>query len=218
MTMRKGQVRGTTLLELLIVIFLFGILIYCVYLFIDRGITMYRESVDALEVRQEALLGLTRLADEVRDSAPLTIHCEPPPLPAPQTGTHGIVFPSTRDVNGTVVSDTTSGRVFWQKYVCYYLEAQPDGQNFIVRKEQTCPDPDGDGPESDVIPDPYGELPPMDPAFFAGSGLAKRVICKKVTLFEVSKETDLVAVKMQVDLTRRYRHMVEVQTKIFPRL
>jgi prepilin-type N-terminal cleavage/methylation domain-containing protein len=209
--------RGVTFIELLIVLALFGCLIYMVFLFVDRGITMYRESVDALEIRQQALVGLSRVVNELRESAQVSVHCMSTTA-VPPDPVDGLVFSSTRDAAGVVQVDTTTGRVFWKKFVCYYKDVLSDGTPCIHRKEQllttlaefpTAP--------SDVIPDPYGVSPVCDPAYFAAAALPKRLICKRISALEVKKEAELVSIRMEFDISGRYKHLVEVRTKVFPR-
>ncbi len=216
--------RGATLLELMIVMGLFGVLLYSVYLFIDRGITMYRESTDALEIRQQALLGMTRLSDEIRDTAMPSIHCW---STAPDVGdtVDGVVFASNKNADGDMEPDEDSGRIFWQKFVCYYLDPQADGSKVIHRREElfqqnTEPDRPGDNRILLTIPDPLGAqwFARRDVEYFMASTISRKLIARRVDALDIRKETDLIKVKMTYDLSGRYRHLVELQTKILPKL
>lgn len=208
---------GTTLLELLIVMGLFGVLLYSVYLFIDRGVTMYRESSDALEVRQQALVGMAKLSDDVRDTAIPSVHCESTTV-APTSDIDGIVFVSLKDDNEETHLDPDTERLNWQKTICYYLAPQADGNGLLMRKEQMLL---AKLQVSDFVPDPYGSdfSPIRNPQYFRDTGgLRTRQIARRVQAFTIRKDTDLIFAKMTYDLSGRYRHMVELQTKIFPRL
>lgn len=203
--------QGTTFVELMIVLTLFSVLMYCVFLFVDRGITMYRESVDALEIRQQALVGLSHISDELRATSQASVLTASVPAP-------GLVFASLKDQDGAIAyddsdPDETRRRPLWQKFVCYYLEDQADESKVIIRKEEPLATL-----VADPIPTPTSTSPVRDPLFFSTATLEKRLIARRVSEFTVKKETDLVEVKIEFNLSGRYDHKVEVQTKVLPRL
>ncbi len=198
---------GTTIAELLVVMFLFGILLYAAFLFVDRSVTLYRDHSDALEMRQEALFGLSRMATELRDSARSSISIDD------TVGSSGLVFTSNKGPTGNAEFNANSGRVFWQKFVCYYQDEMSNEVGVVNRKEEYLLQP-----ESDFVPDPSGQSPPRLPGYFRSNGaLRPTLIAKNVSVLEFEMEADLIEVLMVIRLERRYEHLIEVRTKVFPR-
>lgn len=203
--MRENRARGTTLVELMIVMALFGLLLVGLFTFIDSSIALYRESRDALEIRQQGLLGLTVMSNELRESAKSSIEVQDSP-------TSGVVFTSNLDSTGVPQYETNSARISWQKFVSFYLAPAPNGTNQLLRKEESFT------PESSFVPNSLGQSPPRDVLYFLNNtSLSTNLICRQVETLELTKDTDLLSVRMVMKLEGRREHSIELQTRIKPR-
>lgn len=199
--------KGTTFVELMVVLTLFSALLYCSFLLLDRGITMYRESADALEVRQFALLGISRLSSELRDTVNSSIHVDDT----------GLVFTSARNTANLREYNTVSGNPKWQKYICYFLGPLETGDTRkLLRTEEHFPSVDT------FAPDPSGGVPggtdtPRTPEFYAAdSTYQRRIVARRVEKIELEKTPELVKIALTLTLSGRYKHSVTISTETRP--
>lgn len=197
---------GTTLVELLVVLALFSIVLYCSFLLLDRGITMYRESADALEVRQQGLIGMSRLSAELRDTVNSSIHVDDA----------GLVFTSAKNSENIREFNTVSGNPKWQKFVCYFLGPVEEDGRKLLRAEEYFPSVDS------FAPDPTGGVPggtdtPRTPEFYAAdTTYQRRIIARRVEKLELEKTPELVKISLTLTLSGRYKHSVTVTTESRP--
>lgn len=201
---------GQSLVELLIVVALFSAVLYCAFLLIDRGVTGYRESVDALEIRQQALLGMARLSKELRDTAISSLKVQQ----------DGVVFASTRTADNLLEFDTVTGKTKWQKFVSYHTDAGTDTVSeerkpgALMRKEEFFP------PVHEFVPDPYSSTvsgPVRTPDYFRGNpALPTRVVARNIASFIVDKSPELIDIRMTFAVSGRYDHSMELSNKIRP--
>lgn len=202
----RKSAAGTTLVELLVVLALFSIVLYCSFLLLDRGITMYRESADALEVRQQGLIGMSRLSAELRDTVNSSIHVDDA----------GLVFTSAKNSENIREFNTVSGNPKWQKFVCYFLGPVEEDGRKLLRAEEYFPSVDS------FAPDPTGGVPggtdtPRTPEFYAAdTTYQRRIIARRVEKLELEKTPELVKISLTLTLSGRYKHSVTVTTESRP--
>lgn len=195
---------ATTLVELLVVMGLLGIVVTMVYFVVHAGLKFYLDSTAALEIRQEALVGLNRMSLEMRESSLASVAID---MTSP---TKGIVFASIRNAAG-LTSPTSDGKLTWQRLSCYYVVPYQDSQA-IFRKEEPLPGLVG------RAPDPLGLAPPRDPTYFLGLGTEPRVIARQVLALNITKTVDSLDISLSCQVSTRHTHMVELRTKIVPNL
>ena len=185
----------------MVVTFLMGILSTLVYGIVVRGFDFYRESVTSMEIRQEALLGMTRLTQELRQTAITTVK--------PEVG-KGVVFPSLRDASGNLRFHA-DGKLYWQSFVGYYLD-DLDGTKALFRRAEDITT------DTFRAPDPYTESPIRDCAYFLGiPGGGKRLICRHVQSFEVELGNDVIDIRSKHNLSSRTQHLFSLVTRVLPR-
>lgn len=135
----KKKSLGATLFEVLVYIALFGMVFTGIYMVFSAAVKYYYVAQSNVWVQQSALNAINELSRELAEgslkSVVLYPHSPYPNYPQP----HGIVFMSPR-INSTpasTVSYRTDGKLYWQKYVCYYLgdDPQDSSKKVIFRKE-----------------------------------------------------------------------------------
>lgn len=101
------------------------LLMTAMYALLTFGMRYYQTAQAAETVHQQAMLGVRRLATELRLSNATTISYPNPPT--------SIIFLSADQPSATPGpwSHTSTGQLEWHKWVCYYL----DGSN-LIRSEQ----------------------------------------------------------------------------------
>lgn len=197
--------RASSLLELLVAMGLMGLVLVGVATLIGRGVDYYLDSNDGIEVRQQLLFGSAWLSKELRDSSIDVVRVE----------ADGLVFPSTRGVDGSYQFDS-AGRSLWQKYICYYVD-DPNNPQRLLRKEVALTSPPHP-PEQVNPPDPYNESPAYTPTWFRNNAaIPERVIVRNLVSFNATKEVDLVSYSMEASVSTRREHLIELQTRVNPR-
>lgn len=131
--MKKSK--GTTLIEMLVYIFLFLLVFIGIHRIFNSATQYYYLSIASVDVQQSALSASYRLSRELSESALSSIKLY-------NTTPKGIVFMSPRDSAGTISFQTASpyeGEVYWYKYVAYYLDTDPGDSSLyaIYIKEYT---------------------------------------------------------------------------------
>ena len=137
------QVRGTSLVELLIA----GVIIFLVLVsttnLVIACLKFFRDTDGAVKAHDSALNSITLIERELRESSASSFQIYSAP--------DGVVFASPRLPDNTIAFDTTTFQPLWQKWVCFYLE--PDGSEFrLIRKEEYFPV--GSISDSPPAPDP----------------------------------------------------------------
>lgn len=207
---------AATLLELTIVSGLLTLIVIMVTVVLIRGMHFYRDSNEALEIRQEALFGITRLTKELRETNPGVVRIDGP--------NRGVVFPSPRDATGQA-QPTTDGKLTWIRWIAYYVAPFQGGQA-IFRKEEPIAD-DASGKKPRRPPDPDGAWPPPPagpsivhniPYFTGTSTAAQKMVARRVTDMKLAIYGDTVEVYMQCSVSSRYTHTVELHTKVIPKI
>lgn len=196
--------QGQSFAELLIVLGLFSAVLYSAFLLIERGVTGYRESVDALEVRQQALLGMARLSKELRDTAISSLKVQE----------DGIVFASTKTADNLLEYDSVTRKTKWQKFVSYHTHRTENSPPNLVRKEEFFP------PVHEFVPDPYSNTisgPVRTPSYFRGNAsLPSRIVARHIEAIDVDTSPELIDIRMVFAVSGRYDHKMELTNKIRP--
>ncbi|MBI3927886.1 MAG: hypothetical protein HY319_20260 [Armatimonadetes bacterium] len=118
--------RGVTLLELLIASGLVLLVALSVLALFEAGVRYVRESEARLDIQRDALVAMALVTQELSESNPVAFRTDPDPP--------GVVFGSPRNLEGTLIVDS-SGKLIWQKFICYYLE-DSGAERRLIRKER----------------------------------------------------------------------------------
>ncbi len=182
--------------------------------FLASGVGFYLNSVQSIEVQQQALTGLTRLVDEMENSNFDAIVVEPsaiPPVSPPPAslGSNIVTFPNVFDINGDY-GTTEKGGPLWQSVVNYMPFAQPDGTFVIQRKIEPI------APGVDYLPDPLSMTPPRNAGYFAGFP-ANNLIARNVVAMNCVRLTDTLQVTLIVNFNQRTTDSMQIESKVFRR-
>ena len=200
---------GVSLIELAVVSGLLIIIVSMVYQVVQAGVGFYLDSSSAMEIRQDALVGLNRLSVELRQSSIASVRAYMSP---PAGDPKGLVFASPRDENG-VMSSTQDGKVTWRRFVCYYVG---DYQNYqaLLRRDEAIVTP----PER--APDPEEQSPKRDTHyfFFNLASVKPRVIARHVTELNIVPTSDSVELDLSCEVSSRHRHLIQLKPRVIPNL
>jgi type II secretory pathway pseudopilin PulG len=208
--------RAFTLLEAIVVMGIMVVILGAAHTFLASGVGFYINSVQGLEVQQQALVGMTRMADELENSNRDAILLEqgvtvlpPDPLnlaPVPQIST-AITFPNIFSITGDYTT-TELGKPVWQSTVCYYPVASPDGGFLVERRVDPI------APGVDYPPNPLDAG--RDYAFFAGVG-ATGVIARNVQSLVAVPGTDSIDLYLRVTFSQRSTDNLRIESRVFPK-
>lgn len=120
--------RGLTLLEVMIsstlILLVLGSLTGIVFSMAkNHELQMLRN-----DMQDQTLKLVTRVTQELAETSSATI----------QTSPQGLVFASPRDSDGTIVQNSNSGKIRWNKFVSYHVSTK-DGTPTVVRTEKDIP-------------------------------------------------------------------------------
>lgn len=195
-----------TLVEMMIVFSLSGIVLYATHVLLFTGVRYYNESMDSLDVQREALLAITKLAQDLSGSNFEKIRTDTVPV-------DGIVYPTIRDINGQFITDD-GGAVMWQGMAAYHVD-DVGGSDFLVKKYLPLP-----GGMSSSPPGAYDYSPPFDLNYFVTNISAGGPVARNVIAFVPNLEVDTVQLTLTVSLTSnttRDTNSIALQSKAFPR-
>ena len=121
----KTRPKGHTLIELLIscaVMMIFMSLVYQMFVAAKR----YQENCQAkMELQENVLKSLGRMGQELVESDRYGVQVD--------ATNNTFSFATPRGLDG-IVSFDSLGRMFWKKYVCYYVAQSPTGVYTLYRK------------------------------------------------------------------------------------
>jgi hypothetical protein len=132
--------RGTSLVEILVASALLGLLFYNIYRLLVPGMQVWMKSDKKVTLQQNALLGMYRLKDEIKETNQNTITLREYDINTDKIDTL-ICFASAVDNNGVLKNKTVTNldgtkveapEPEWQKFVIFYR----DNQNKIRRHEK----------------------------------------------------------------------------------
>ena len=176
---------GLSLIELIITIAILSIIALGASQIFIEGLRLFRTNQKAAEAQASVLKTLSKISTEVvnADTDLIEIYDD--------SSVPGIVFASPLDSNGNVHFHPENGRVFWQKYVCYYLTVDPDdpSQGELFRVEEAIANnplnPSGETGDSRIF-QLRGEISTKTTTFFQNDkSLPRRLLGSKISSFTV---------------------------------
>lgn len=145
----RRSVRGATLVELAVASFLFLIVLGLTSKALTAGVKNYLSVRSEIELQQDAIVILSRMAREVGEAESGATWPTPVPdteLLPPGTEPQGIVFSSPRNGNGELILDTATRRPTWFKRICYIYDP---ATRQILRSEDPLATPSASPPNLD---------------------------------------------------------------------
>ncbi|MCE1245330.1 MAG: prepilin-type N-terminal cleavage/methylation domain-containing protein [Firmicutes bacterium] len=118
--------KGITLPELLIYAFLFGIILTGIYGIFISSMKYYRVTEARTIMHQNAMNSMANLFSETPGAKSTSVVIGSAPS--------GLYFLSARKSDGSYEFDST-GKIKWQRWVCYYLKQETNGKYSLMRKE-----------------------------------------------------------------------------------
>lgn len=171
----KKKKIGTTLVEMLVYSALFGMVFTGIYMVFNAAVKYYYITQSSVWVQQNSLTAINQLSREMLESSlsSVILYSSDP---------KGIVFMSPRTSSGTISYNTNSGyegRVYWQKYIAYYLYTDPNdaSKKAIFRKEKTVTQTDTPSSSSTYTTSYF--------ATGGGSTLSYKIVASNMTDFDV---------------------------------
>ena len=193
--------RGASLVEVVIVMLLMTLILGATHTFLSNGVFFYQNTVQSLEVQQQALVGLTLMASEMENSN----------LDKIVLDGDAVIFPSVIAGDGTRVT-TENGNQLWQSFVCF-LPATVNGTDLLVRKH----DPINPGvafPPSPNNP-PDGTL--RDLAYFQ-SAPSSSILARYLNSLVATKSTDAITLELTINFSAtRTSDRMTIQTEVYPK-
>ncbi|MCA9777822.1 MAG: prepilin-type N-terminal cleavage/methylation domain-containing protein [Candidatus Eremiobacteraeota bacterium] len=195
--------RGTTLIELLLVMGIASVIMVSVGYLIRTGVDYYFYSTTQLEVQRSSLLSLNILTQELTGSTYESVYTDNN-LPNP-----GFVFAISETPDGGV-QRSPSGNLEWTKMVAYYID-EIDGTKMLIRKKSDLATPHTSNP-----PDTVGLG--YDIAFFRSLADPGRIMARHISKVETEELTDALRITMTAEINegRNWLEM-DVSTSIVPR-
>jgi len=186
MRFRFGSKHGMSLVELIITMAIMSIVTLGAFQVFQEGLQLFRTNQGANDAQSSAVKTLGLLTTELVNAHPdLVQEYSAPDAP-------GVVFASPLNANGQAQFNSDNGKVYWQKYVCYYFVPHPSdpARGKLYRKEETIPNEPAieSGRTGDSRLDSVGtSLGSYDTNYFAAaSALPTRLLGDTVSGFEVS--------------------------------
>jgi len=153
------------LIELAVASFLFLIVLGLTSSALTAGIKNYLGVRGEIELQQDAIVMLSRMAREMGEADPAATW--PPPvveseLTPPPGQPVGVVFSSARDNQGKLLLDFDSKQPIWQKRICYLFDP---AQEKLLRSVDPLTVPTDSPPEVDLAKTTgwFREARPQDP-------------------------------------------------------
>lgn len=199
----RHKQRGTTLLELILVMGISAIIMVSVGYLIRSGVDYYFYSTTQLEVQRNSLLSLSILTQELSGSVYEGIYTD---NNAPNPG---FIFAISKGLGGGPKRGG-SGNLLWTTLVCYYVDTV-DGTSMLIRKEEDLAAEDPNPPD---IEDDLG----IDIAHFQGLADPGRIMARHIKSIETEELTDALRITITSEI-KEGRNWIEmdVSTSIVPR-
>lgn len=169
-----------SLVETMVAVFVMGLVVWGAYEIFREGIQYFKTNQRASDAQRHCLNLLSQLSLEVTNAKDDLVRSYSGAGQVP-----GICFVSPLADDGRVHYDLSNGnQVFWQKIICYYLDA-PSGK--VYRKEQKIPDTvAGETGDSDLT-SVSGQLDTASTNYFAGlSTNAVRLVAEDIRSLTVA--------------------------------
>jgi type II secretory pathway pseudopilin PulG len=124
--------KGFTLIETLVYSVLLIIILGTMYTILSGAMENYYTIRSGVDVQKASISSVNRITKELSESNLASIAFY-------KTKPKGIVFMSPKTADNMIEINQTTGKPYWQKYVCYYMEDDPSDISLscIIRKEKT---------------------------------------------------------------------------------
>lgn len=119
--------KATTLIEALVYLGLVGFLFTCIYGVLISSMKYYKLAENSTELQNNAMIAVVKMVNELSETRYSTISSGGSPA--------GIIFLSPRNSSNAFEYDS-SGQLYWQKWVCYYIGTDQNGISTLIRKER----------------------------------------------------------------------------------
>jgi prepilin-type N-terminal cleavage/methylation domain-containing protein len=191
--------RGLSLVELIVSLFLFGLLSSCIAVLIRTGLEYLRQAEARAELQRSSLFVLSEMTREIAESSRDAIRLADPGEPP------GLVYASPRGTNGV---SYINNRLAWKQLACIYLD---DSNHLLMKAREDL------ASASTFVPDlsPLG-LNRSVSHFVALNPGSKNVLARNVSAFEVSG-TGHLTLRLEVSLEEgSFTSRLSSQTGVSP--
>ena len=141
---------GLTMVEVIVTLFVMTIMFGMVVAIIMLIKNNFNDAERRSSMQQNASVALAKLTRELMETSPETITVYNPLSGADPKG---IIFASAREpsTNNKFDLDTTTAECVWHKYICYYLDTDPENpaEKALFRKEKEITETTDEAPSSD---------------------------------------------------------------------
>ena len=136
---RKMFRGGMTLVELIVTVGIMSIVVAGAFAVFREGLLLFRTNQGASDAQSSAIRTLGRVTSEMANAEESLVAVYNAP------GNSGVVFASPLDANGSAQYHRVTGKIYWQKWVCFYLEPNPSNpaKGKLLRREEAIPNEPG---------------------------------------------------------------------------
>ena len=115
--------RGFSLIELMVSLVITMVVMTGAFQIFTEGMAFFRVNNAAADAQASITKAMGLIAAEVANAAPMVTQV----YPAAGSALPGITFATPLQEGGAVRYDPVNGTIFWQRYICFYYEADPSG-------------------------------------------------------------------------------------------
>lgn len=156
-----------------------GIVLTAATMVFIEGHRYFRTNQAAADAQRNAMLALTLMTTELQNANARTAAVHPMGSGVTYPG---IVFASSIDDSGRAYFHPVTGKIFWQKLICYYF----DGEK-IIRRWEPLPDEDPPNKGTTDISFVQSEISAKDSDYFAGSTLQFKILGTGFSAFNITE-------------------------------
>jgi prepilin-type N-terminal cleavage/methylation domain-containing protein len=229
---RSGK-PGFSLAEMMVSLAIGAIIMTGAFQVIQEGMQLYRTNQAAADAQSNVTRVLGVLSLDIANAAAGV--CQD--YPSGGAGRPGIVFATPLAEGGGVRYDAGNGTIYWQRYICYYFEPDPNaasgGHDGKIWRAYTPVAPeDGLGGNRDLggVVQPWVADPSHGPDYFAANANERRVLSNNISGFDISVYTgaefgtaaarrayDVVVEAGDKGQKHRNDYYIKVTTRVVPR-
>ena len=198
----KKRNRGASLVEIVIVMLIMTLILGATHSFLSSGVFFYRNTVQSLEVQQQALVGLTLMASEMENSN----------LDKIVLDGDAVILPSVVAGDGSRLT-TENGNQLWQSFVCFLPMVIDEDNTLLVRKH------DAINPGVSFPPNPLNPTDGTirDFAYFENAP-SNSVLARYLDTLVATKSTDAITLELTINFsTTRTSDKMTIQSEVYPK-